>query len=176
MAKRATILLMILVPVLLPACIAPKGGDRKASRIEEPWPFAPVRLEIHPLTRYIRAAPNAAESGTIEAHIELFDRDGDPAKGVGVLLIELYRMTGPVEGVGAEEQIARWPWNLNDPEKNKATYDPVTRTYRMSLTGLPPSTRTGESLELRATLTVPDGRAMTDRYRLRLEGQTEPRP
>ncbi len=170
--RRALIAALVLL-ACLPACISPKGGSRRSSRIDEAWPYAPVRVQIHSLTRFVRAGADPEDAGHIEAHIEFLDRNGDPVKGVGTLLIELYRLTGPVEGVGAEEQITRWNWNLSDPANNKEAYDRVTRTYRLKLTSLPISASTGESLELRASLTAPGGLQMSDRYRLRLEGQPE---
>lgn len=143
---------------------APQGGGG-GGRAARDNPFAPARIEVHPLTRLVRDPQTGMLR--IEAHIALLDRWGDEVKGRGLLLLEVYRDTGSVAGVGAAQQLAHWNVDLSDLRANAESYDRVTRTYRVTLTGLGvEADRAGAHLELRAQLTTPDGRRLSASYRL----------
>lgn len=145
-----------------------KGGDLAGPAPGEApaWPFAPVELNIHPLTRFI-TDPQTGEV-RIEAHIELIDEHGDEVKGLGTLLLMLYRELGPVPGVESTGQLKRWTLDLSDIDENNQAYDRVTRTYRIGLTGLPPDAQSGQNLRLTAQLTTPDGMRLRSTRRLGL--------
>lgn len=128
-------------------------------------PFAPVEIRIHPLTRLVREQDEDGGS-RIEAHIEMLDEVGDGVKGAGQLTIELYRGSGPVAGVGEEDQVQRWTLDLVDRRANAGAYDRVTRTYRVVLTGLPLFIKGPEGLTLRVRLTTPAGRQLSSEARL----------
>jgi len=155
--------LLFLSAITLPACnLRPKAlGEANPA----PAPvFTPRSMEIHPLTR-IEADPEGRQA-TIDAHIAFLDADADEVKSVGVLRLELYRERGPVEGVGDREQIARWAVNLSDLVTNAEAYDRVTRTYRVTLRGVPASRRTDDSLVLKAWLRLPSGAQLSAERRL----------
>lgn len=98
----------------------------------EVGPFAPATLRLHPLTRLGRDDQGRA---LIVCHIELADRWGDTTKGIGQLAVQLYRPVG-ASGQSARQD-ASWDIDLTDLELNASLYDPVTRTYRVQLGGLP---------------------------------------
>ncbi len=176
-ARRAICALATLLA--LTSCgIVPKPlpTPRRVIEAEEPAnPFAPVGVKVHPLTRLV-PGNKANPAPTIDAHIELIDHVGDSVKGAGLLTIELYRGTGPVSAVGEQDQVRRWTLNLSDPETNRLAYDRVTRTYRVTLTGIPDSVvgrggvggegGGGERLTLRARVTTTGGRQFSGEARL----------
>jgi len=65
--------------------------------------------------------------------IELQDRWSDPVKAVGWLTVFLE----PTGGNTGRAHEARWDVDLSDASVNSALFDPVTRTYRVQLGGLP---------------------------------------
>lgn len=91
-------------------------------------PFAPVVMQIHPLTRIGR--DEARNQPLIICHLELRDSWGDTCKGTGTLQVQLYR-SDPGGGSGTQE--LKWDVDLSDLEKNSQLYDPATRTYRLAL-------------------------------------------
>lgn len=102
-----------------------------------PSEFAPVRVRVHPLTRFIRAGSPDAEP-RIDAHIELLDRWGLPVRALGEL--RLFARFGSA----ASDAIARtrpdfagviaWSIDMTDPDRNANNfYDRVTHTYRIEL-------------------------------------------
>jgi hypothetical protein len=123
-------------------CIAPVGcGVRPVSpypgiRVDPAAltnPFAPVMMQIHPLTRIDR---DVAGDLWIICHIEMRDVWGDPVKGAGEVQIQLYRPVGRrVTGLGVQE--LTWDIDLLDMENNARLYDAATRTYRLPLREAP---------------------------------------
>jgi hypothetical protein len=101
--------------------------------------LSPVAIDVHPLTR-IGADRDGVQS--LVLHLEVRDRFGHAIKALGEVRVELYK---PVEGAGAGGGIAMrpsqqrvWTIDLIDPERNAAAWDAmITRTYTMSLGGLP---------------------------------------
>lgn len=160
---------VLLWPLAMGGCgIEPKPLPQRPAQPREGSrgnPFAPVEVRVHPLTRLVREKD---EDGgfRIEAHIEMLDAAGDGVKGAGTLVIELYRGSGPVAGVGEEDQLDRWSINLADLAVNAEAYDRVTRTYRVILTGLPNYLKGPEGLTLRIRLTTPSGRQLSSEARL----------
>lgn len=129
--------------------------------------FEPVSVEVHPLTRLV-----AGEGGvSIDAHVSLRDEEGDEVKGVGRLVIELYRESGPIEGIGERVQVRRWDADLSNAERNSRAYDRVTRTYRFELSGVPGTDADGAILTLRAVFIRADGRQMSAERRLAATGR-----
>lgn len=139
--------LLLLVAATLPACAVkpkpPLEGEAVAAGV--PRPFAPVVMQIHPLTRIVRTGTGGAEENggkggaaaagpMIVCHLELRDSWGDTCKGVGKLAVQLYR-TDRAGGTGTQE--LRWDVDLSDLVLNAKLYDPATRTYRLTLEGLP---------------------------------------
>lgn len=159
--------------VLLAGCGGLRGLQGPVA--EGPFAFAPSSMRIYPLTHTERG-----EDGRtwVILHLELKDRWGDSAKGLGLLRVMLFRpVAGPNPGL--EEQSAVWSIDLSDPGENQLRFEPATRTYRLPLKDLPawveslpergpdePGRRS--RLRLRATFetTGPDGRqaVLRDEY------------
>lgn len=121
-------------------------------------PFAPTSIRVHPLTHL-----DIGDDGQpmIILHVELRDFWGEACKGVGSVVVELYRpSTGPRAGLEVQELV--WEVNLTDLQRNARLYDPATRTYRLQLANLPnwisvdPNASTGRRVRLNVTLTAPD--------------------
>lgn len=154
-------LLVVLIGLVGGCDIAPKAPARPSSGVQVSWPFAPERIEVHPLSRLVTVG---GQSGRIEAHILMRDRFGDDTKGLGELLLELYGDEGPVTGVGEARQLMVWRFDLANLESNDEAYDNVTRTYRLNLADVPVGAA-GRSV-LRATLTTQGGKRLTSERRL----------
>ncbi len=156
----------------------PKGGDLSRSgdaameEIFEVDPFAPVRVRIHPLTRWTHDDEGRP---AIEARLEFLDRWGHGVKALGVARFDFARAAGagltPAPG-GSEAAVGgtlRTRWHevdMRDPETNSTSlYDAVTRTYVITL--LLESEREMEVPgALRILFTTEDGRGLTDERRL----------
>lgn len=168
MTARSHAALALAALTVLPACaLRPRppqvvvGGEGS--------PFAPVAIQIHPLTHV------EGEGGqtTIVAHVEMRDAWGDTVKGTGNLQVQLYRPeSGRAAGLGTQELV--WDIDLNDLERNAALYDPATRTYRLPLLDAPSwvaeaaSSAAAPGALLRAVLTAPgpkgEARMLEDEY------------
>jgi hypothetical protein len=129
---------------------------------EGPWVFAPSSMRIYPLTHAERGEDGRTR---IVLHVELKDRWGDSAKGLGVLRVMLFRpLSGPSPGL--EEESAVWTIDLTDARENQLRFEPATRTYRLPLKDLPAWVESrGDGprrVRLRATFetTGPDGRTI----------------
>jgi len=101
-------------------------GAQPSASIVPASPFEPRTLQIYPLTHLTR---DAAGLGMIVLHVEIKDAWGDSVKWPGVLAVMLMGPGG--------QRTAPWRIDLSDPEKNSGAFDPVTRTYRIQLGGLP---------------------------------------
>jgi hypothetical protein len=121
--------LVVGLAVPLSACTPAKptaaADPRRAEAVlSRPWPFRPVAMRIHPLTRL--AADSKSGVPIIEARIELRDADGQVTRGVGKVRIALR--------LNRSNQVAQfWEFNLFDLDSNRDSYDSVTRTYRLVL-------------------------------------------
>lgn len=121
-------------------------------------PFAPTSIRVHPLTHL---DVDAAGLPLLIMHVEMRDFWGETCKGVGAVVVELYRpSTGPRAGLEVQELV--WEVDLTDLQRNARLYDPATRTYRLQLTNLPewisvdPNATSGQRVRLSVTLTAPD--------------------
>lgn len=94
----------------------------------------PERLAIHPLTRI---GVDAAANPVIVCHFELRDAYAQPVRALGIARVELFR-PGSEFADGSQIQDLVWRTDLSSPEENARHYDGlVTRTYTLSLGGLP---------------------------------------
>ena len=113
----------------------------------EQYPYKPVEISIHPLSRYWISPSGEKE---IEARIEFLDRDGYPTRGLGRLELSLKDMDG--------KNVESWILPLSNFETNKSHFDRITRTYLVRLS-LP-----NQDVPARARLTVdligPDGKTL----------------
>ncbi len=120
-------------------------------------PFAPETLRIHPLTRLVTDPVDG--DPRIEAHFELADVHGDPVKALGVISFQIYREDDP------SVQLERWQLDLTNLAANAESYDRVTRTYRLSLRGVPDTITTTTQLKIDAQFTTPEGKTLPATHR-----------
>ncbi|MCC6677968.1 MAG: hypothetical protein IT436_12560 [Phycisphaerales bacterium] len=138
---------------------SPSQAEFSGRAIDNPGPFAPISLRVHPLTHI---ATLAGDQSVIILHLEFKDRWHHTVKAAGPLEVQLYR---PVGGLRADvdRQDLRWPLELDDLERNADWFDPVTRTYRIQLETppgiIPPEGSHDATLRLRAIFITraPDG-------------------
>jgi hypothetical protein len=111
------------------------------------WPFEPVSIRVHPLSR-IAVEPDGARK--VELLIECRDAEGDSVRSVGTLWVRL--------GDAARPELEH---DLGNPEVNQQDWDRVTRTYRRSMP-LPASLRcdAGTMLDVAVELNLGDGRVL----------------
>jgi len=156
---------------LLAGCVEPRRtieNPRLSESSVLAWAFAGESVRVHPLTHFdLGDGGRGANGVALACHVEVRDRWGDPVKVVGSLQIQLYR---PVSGLDSAREVQElvWDLDLNDLERNAAWFDPVTRTYRLRLTGLPvwaermARGEAGETTRLRVRAVLrtvgPDGR------------------
>lgn len=149
------------IPIALSTCLAAMVGAAFGSGCTTPpptpeplgmgevaWPFRPVEMTFHPLSR----ADSADAATTLLLRIDFRDPDGDPVKAVGVLEIV-------VEAPTATPTSRRWSFDLTDPAENRTLFDPVTLAYRLRLRSpwdTPP--RPGDPVRLRGRLDCGDRR------------------
>ena len=135
------------------------------------WPFWPVHMRIHPLTRLVTGpaptsspAPSLGGSGhwLLETRIEFTDADGQTSKAVGQMTIQLYESpTMPLD----QGRVKTWNADLTLLNVNREHYDDVTRTYLFRL-GIEPNDLTEQS-QLRALFVSADGQKFEDRLLVR---------
>lgn len=130
---RPAIAAAVLCSLALVACSTAPDAGLPVVTASSPLPFAPVRIQVHPLT-HLDVDPGGAVR--LVCHVELKDRWGDTTKARGLLRLELYR---PVEAAQPDLQTQELTWELDlrDLELNAALFDPATRSYRLQLGGLP---------------------------------------
>ena len=122
------------------------------------WPYWPVHMRIHPLTRVI--AGDTKERILIEARLELLDRDDIPTRGVGHVGFELIAD----DRVNDAKPPVAWDMDIRDTAKNLQHYDDVTQTYLFRLEV--DRSQFPEKAELRAYFLSSDGKALRDRRKL----------
>ena len=128
---RPTMAAPMLAAALTGACapIGPRTPEPVPSEYAEfapNYPFTPVRVDIHPATRLVRAADGTPY---IRIYLQFRDRWNDNVKTIGSFQIELF-----AEGAGP---VAWDVVNLSDDLTNHQHYDPVTGMYEMDLYNLP---------------------------------------
>lgn len=112
---------------LLAGCGSGPGRDWKSELwqdVEPSYPFLPVRVLVHPLTR---AGLDASGGRTLRVHFVFLDAWNDSVKTVGRVQVQLFA-SGRWQGE-AIEPVAWDEINLSDLEANQRHYDPITRTY-----------------------------------------------
>lgn len=115
-------------------CPHNQGFDTDASEVA-PHPFDPASVRVYPLTQL-----ELSESGDprIICHFEFKDRWGDTVRAIGLVEISLYRDASGMDT--RPEQVLTWTdedLDLTNLERNLVLWDPATRTYRVTLIGLP---------------------------------------
>jgi len=172
--KQSSRLAIALVALVACGCeLGPRplvGGGVDGWRRGDVLMFAPVSIDLNPSTRVEPVEGGGAE---IVCQLICLDRWGHTVKAGGKV-----RLTLRVPG-RADDRVIVWDVDLTDGEENARRYDPVTRAYRLRLTGLAPWASealvteggVGDGLELEAVFmtTGPDGNpvALEDRLSIR---------
>lgn len=115
--------------------------------------FAPVRLQVHPLSRIRR--DRGSGDMRIEAHVELIDAFDHLTKGLGEFRFEIETLERDAVRLPDGSRLI-WRIPVDTPERASAPFDPLTRTYRFVLTELAPGFD-GESVVLKTTFSPLDG-------------------
>ena len=114
------------------------------------WPFWPVNMRFHPLTRVVITEDEKLCS--LEARVEFKDLEGDISKALGQMNIKLYETRS--DGA-TDEFIENWDIDLEDRSENRTQYSVITRTYlfRLELD----TVKLRETMKLMATFNSADG-------------------
>lgn len=123
----------VLTVSLSTGCAA-QGAGGPDGRSDGADPLRPDRLAIHPLTRI---GTDAQGKPVIVCHFELRDSYAQPVRALGIVRVELFR-PGSEFADGSQIQDLVWRNDLTSAEENAKHFDGlVTRTYTLSLGGLP---------------------------------------
>lgn len=128
--------------MLLAAAGCPPKTRGPLAGTPEAWPFRPVSLSFHALTR--SESDDAAEG--LLVRIEFRDAEGDPVKAVGTLAIS-------IACDAAVPPASEHRFDLADAATNRRLFDPVTQTYRVRIASpWSASPSPGDQIDLAATL------------------------
>ncbi len=131
---------MIRVGLVVLVCVAagcsrlhaPPAGDVELFEPGAPNPFAPVSLQISPLTRI---EPGPQGEPVLAVYLRLVDEWGDGVKAPALFLVQLFRVRG-TSGLAEREQGWTWEIDLRDPDANSGWFD-ATGLYRLPLADVP---------------------------------------
>lgn len=113
-----TVLLGLLLQAVPIGCSSPRQG-----LVGDDWPWGPTEVEIHALSRFIQRD----DEEILSVRAEFRDRDGDPTKFPGSVMIEV-----DPEGLPDEEE-REFTFDLTDVKTNAEYWDHVTMMYRFTL-------------------------------------------
>ncbi len=166
----------ILLFLALAACQPPQSSPRLGGAGMDM--FTPVKMRVHPLSRIVfpttastTPATSPATSANppgpgLEARVELTDQFGDPAKGAGSLMLQLFDESTPAFG---RRPIQTWSLSISSPAENRDHWDRTTRTYlfRLPLSAEFPRPGTGhDRFLLNAVFTLTNGHSLSDQLEL----------
>ena len=137
---------LLFTALLLLSTIAHVGcAPREVSVATGAWPWVPVGLEVHGLSRFIVEK----DEEILSLRVEFLDQDGDPTKYPGMVRIE-------VDPAGSDKNSERdFEFDLGDPEVNEENWDHVSSMYRFRLSldwDEPPLASTAIRVRVSATL------------------------
>lgn len=115
----------------------PAAPSPSSAVINARWPFWPVRMRLHPLTRL--TTDQETGEPIIEARLEFRDQVGDMVKSVGQARFDLHDRD---PRLGVTRTLESWELDLRDIDVNRVHYDDLTQTYvfRLQLNGIEPPT------------------------------------
>jgi hypothetical protein len=150
--------------------VAKTGGDIAAPTAVAADSFAPVRIDILPLTEFSGLAENGLNT-TLNVYVALLDAFGSPIKTPGTLRFELYEYI-PRSAAPKGQRTAIWPdIDLTGPVENNQRWRDFLRAYEFELDVRADRSKT---YVLEATCLCPDGKRLTCEYRLRSSGNDKP--
>jgi hypothetical protein len=123
--------------------------------------YAPVKIDILPLTEYAAAGSPGNETG-IEAYVSLSDSFGSQIKSPGIFRFEMYeRVPRSAEPKG--KRIILWPdFDLTSIAENDNHWQDFLRAYRFTL----PVAQTNQNCILQATCICPNSRRLSAEFTL----------
>lgn len=95
-------------------------------------PFAPVTVELSPLTR-VEVGPRG--SPVLAVYLRLVDAWGHGTKAPAAFNVQLFRVSGSA-GLAEREDGWLWEIDLRDPDENSGWFD-ATGLYRLPLGDVP---------------------------------------
>jgi hypothetical protein len=162
MRHPLTLMLPLTLALALAACQPAKNRNLSGSGMDM---FAPVKMRLHPLTRFIPAAGEA--DSTAEARLEFTDQFNDIGKAAGSVYFELFVYQTLVPNHQGD-RIGFWKFDINTPEANEKAWDAITRTYLFKLP-VNAAAKKQSRLILVATFTLPNSTRLTDDITLNLK-------
>ena len=111
---------------------APPEGDARLFEAGAPNPFAPIGIEISPLTRVERWISGEP---VLAVYLRLVDAWGDGTKAPARFNVQLFRVRG-TSGLAERDDAWTWQIDLRDPDQNSGWFD-ATGLYRLPLSGVP---------------------------------------
>jgi hypothetical protein len=150
--------------------VAKTGGNVAAPATVTADSFAPVRIDVLPLTEFSSLAGNSLNT-TLNVYVALLDAFGSPLKTPGTLRFELYEYV-PRSAAPKGQRAAIWPdIDLTRPVENNQRWRDFLRAYEFELDVRADRSKT---YILEATCLCPDGKRLTCEYRLRGSGNDKP--
>jgi len=146
--KRILAASSLAMALLLQGCVpaqragGPEGPDAPGTTLAT-WPFAPVSVRVHPLSRVVEL------DGRLEAEVLVtcIDADGESTRAVG----SLWARVEASDAGGAVQS------DLSNMDMNRACWDPIMRGYRLRVP-LPEGMKCadGGSVQVQVRLRLPD--------------------
>ncbi|MDB5295275.1 MAG: hypothetical protein JWO31_1258 [Phycisphaerales bacterium] len=118
--------------VLLSALLAGCGGGGRISRPEE---FGPTTLRIHPTFTRVKDWSGDKKADGVEAVVELLDSFGEPTRGNGTVVFELYYYRKYDPNVLGNRTAGPWRGPLLTREDQDGHWSPALRAYTFQLAG-----------------------------------------
>lgn len=150
------------------------GGCNPFDRGKEPARpemFDPASMRIHPVFTQIKDWTGDGQADGIEALIELADQFGDPVKGSGTVLFELFAYRPRHPDPRGERIVNPWIGSIATIEEQRSHWSGTTQTYNFQLAwpGIDPSA----TYVLTATFESMTGKRYFDRTILTPAPQSE---
>ena len=125
--------------------------------------IGPVAIRIHPTFTQIRSWSGDDAPDGIEALVEIRDRWGEPIRGTGRVLFELYDYRTGYPDPRGKRLVNPWATSLATVEEQTARWDRVSRAYKFQLAF--PQVDPGRHYVLTASFET-DGGRLFDRLNL----------
>ncbi len=138
----------------------PPIADNDCNEVSTYARYAPVKIDIVPLTEFTRVS-NASEESKIKVYVSLLDPFGSEIKSPGIFRFELYaRVPRSAEPKG--RRITIWPdIDLTDVVENNRYWQDFLRAYEFSL---PFELETNQSRILQVTCLCPNGKRLSAEF------------
>lgn len=140
------------------------GGCNPFDRGREPAGpemFDPASMRIHPVFTQVKDWTGDGQADGIEALVELNDQFGDPAKGSGKMLFELFAYRPQHPEPRGDRIVNPWIGSIATVEEQRSHWSGTTQTYNFQLAW--DQIRRDQTYVLTATFESKTGRRYFDR-------------